>query len=320
MIKAGALLAVAVVLAGPAARAQTYPSKQITLIIPFTPGGSNDLVGRAIGKKLSEAWRQPVVVENRGGGGTLIGSAAVAKAPPDGYTLLLVSPTFTINPATRRTMPFDTAKDFTPIAFIGRATLLVTASNKLPVQSAGELFALAKSKPGQITYASAGLGSINQISTELIALAAGVKLAHVPYKGGAPALNDLVGGHVDMYVSSIPQALQLVRSGQIKPLAVTSSRRTALLPDVPTLAECGTPGADAETWWGIAGPAGMPADVVHALNAEINKILISPELATFLNNEGAEAEPMEPYQFGDMIRRETARWTKVAQEANISID
>jgi tripartite-type tricarboxylate transporter receptor subunit TctC len=320
MIKAGAMLAAALVVASPAARAQTYPSRQITLIIPFTPGGSNDLVGRAIGKKLSEAWGQPVVVENRGGGGTLIGSTAVAKAPPDGYTLLLVSPTFTINPATRKTMPFDTARDFTPIAFMGRAPLLVTTSNKLPVQSAGELFALAKSKPGQITYASAGLGSINQISTEVIALAAGVKLAHVPYKGGAPALNDLAGGHVDIYVSSIPQALQLVRSGQIKPLAVTSSRRTALLPDVPTLAECGTPGADAETWWGIAGPAGMPADVVHALNAEINKILTSPELVTFLTNEGAEAEPMTPQQFGDMIRRETARWTKVAREVNISIN
>ena len=136
----------------------------------------------------------------------------------------------------------------------------------------------------------------------MIALAAGVKLAHVPYKGGAPALNDLAGGHVDIYVSSIPQALQLVRSGQIKPLAVTSSRRTALLPDVPTLTECGTPGADAETWWGIVGPAGMPADVVQALNAEINKILTSPELVTFLTNEGAEAEPMAPQQFGDMIR------------------
>jgi tripartite-type tricarboxylate transporter receptor subunit TctC len=320
MIKAGALLAVALVLASPAARAQTYPSRPITLIIPFSPGGSNDLVGRAIGKKLSEAWGQPVVVESRGGGGTLIGSAAVAKAPPDGYTLLLVSPTFTIIPATRMTMPVDTARDFTPIAFIGRAALLVTTSNRLPVQSAGELFALAKSKPGQITYASAGLGSINQISTELIALAAGVKLAHVPYKGGAPALNDLAGGHVDIYVSSIPQALQLIRGGQIKTLAVTSSRRTALLPDVPTLAEAGTPGADAETWWGIVGPAGMPADVVHALNAEINRILTSPELATFLNHEGAEADPMTPQQFGDMMRRETARWTKVAHDANVSID
>src|SRR5438477_139030 len=324
MIRPGALLAgflaAALVLAGPAARAQTYPSRQITLIIPFTPGGSNDLVGRALGKKLSEAWGQPVVVENRGGAGALIGTAAVAKAQPDGYTLLLVSPTFTINPAVRKNMPFDTARDFTPVAFIARAPLLVTTSTKLPVESAKELFALARSKPGQITYASAGLGSINQISTELIALSAGVKLSHVPYKGGAPALNDLVGGHVDMFVSSIPQALQLVRSGQIKTLAVTSSRRTALLPDVPTLAESGTPGADAETWWGIAGPAGMPVDVVNALNAEINKALTSPELGTFLTNEGAEAEPMTPRQFGDMMRLETARWTKVAHEANISID
>src|SRR5262249_51268283 len=299
---------------------QTYPSRQITLIIPFTPGGSNDLVGRAIGKKLSEAWGQPVVVENRGGGGTLIGAGAVAKAPPDGYTLLLVSPTFTINPAVRKTMPFDTVKDFTPIAFIGRAPMLVTTSTRLQVASDKELFALARSKPGQITYASAGLGSINQISTERIALAAGVKLAHVPYKGGAPALNDLVGGHVDMFVSSIPQALQLVRSGQIKTLAVTSSRRTPLLPDVPTLAEAGTPGADAETWWGIAGPAGMPVDVVTALNAENKKMLASAELATFLTNEGAEAEPMTPKAFGDMMRREVERWSKVAHDANISIE
>jgi len=316
----GALLVAALVLAGPAARAQTYPSRQITLIIPFTPGGSNDLVGRAIGKKLSEVWGQPVVVENRGGAGALIGTAAVAKAPPDGYTLLLVSPTFTVNPAIRKTMPFDTVRDFTPVAFIGRAPLLVTTSTKLPVQSASELFALARSKPGQITYASAGLGSINQISTELIAFSAGVRFTHVPYKGGAPALNDLVGGHVDMFVSSIPQALQLVRSGQIKTLAVTSTRRIALLPDVPTLEESGTSGADLGTWWGIAGPAGMPVDVVNALNAEINKILASPELGTFLTNEGAEAEPMTPRQFGDLMRLETERWIKVAREANISID
>jgi len=324
MTRTGACIAVflaaALVLTSSTGQAQTYPSRQITLIIPFTPGGSNDLVGRAIGKKLSEVWGQPVVVENRGGAGALIGTAAVAKAPPDGYTLLLVSPTFTINPAIRKTMPFDTVRDFTPIAFIARAPLLVTTSTRLQVQSAGELFALARSKPGQITYASAGIGSINQISTELIAFSAGVKLSHVPYKGGAPALNDLVGGHVDMFVSSIPQALQLVRSGQIKTLAVTSSRRTALLPDVPTLAESGTPGADAETWWGIAGPAGMPVDVVNALNAEINKALTSPELGTFLTNEGAEAEPMTPRQLGDMMRVETERWTKVAREANISIE
>lgn len=324
MIRAGALLAArlaaALVLAGPATHAQPYPSRQITLIIPFAPGGSNDLVGRALGKKLAEAWGQPVVVENRGGGGTLIGTAAVAKAPPDGYTLLLVSPTFTISPAVRKTMPFDTAKDFTPVAFIGRAPLLVATSMRLPVPSAGELFALARSRPGQVTYASAGLGSINHISTELIALLAGIKLAHIPYKGGAPALNDLAGGHVDIYVSSIPQALQLVRGGQIRTLAVTSSRRIAILPDLPTLAEAGVPGADLGTWWGIVGPAGMPTDVVQALNAEINKALASPELGVFLTNEGAAAEPMTPPQFADMMRLETERWTGVAQQAHISID
>ena len=319
MIRAGALLAAALVLASATGHAQTYPSKQITLIIPFAPGGSNDIVGRAIGKKLTEAWGQPVVVENRGGGGTIIGTAAVAAAAPDGYTLLLVSPTFTINPAVRKSMPFDTVKDFTPVAFIARAPLLVTTSKKLPVQSAKELFALAKSKPGQITYASAGLGSINQISTEQIAFTAGVKLMHVPYKGGAPALNDLAGGHVDIYVSSVPQALSLVRSGQIKTLAVTSHKRLALLPEVPTLAEQGT-SADLGTWWGIVGPAGLPADIVNALNSEIAKMLASPELGVFLTNEGAEAETMTPQQFGNMMRQETERWTKVAREANVSID
>ena len=319
MIRTGALLAAALALASPATSAQTYPSRQITLIIPFTPGGSNDIVGRAIGKKLADAWGQPVVVENRGGAGGMIGTAAVAAAVPDGYTLLLVSPTFTINPAIKKTMPFDTVKDFTPVAFIARAPLLVTTSTKLPVGSAKELFALARSKPGQITYASAGLGSINQISTELIAFSAGVRFTHVPYKGGAPALNDLVGGHVDIFVSSLPQALQLVRSGQVKTLAVTSTKRTALLPDVPTLVESGI-SVDLGTWWGIAGPAGMPKDIVNALNAEISKILASPELGIFLTNEGAEAEAMTPQQFGNMMRLETERWIKVAHEADISID
>jgi len=320
MIKTGAFLAAALVLTSSAVRAQTYPSRQITLIIPFAVGGSNDMVGRAIGKKLTEAWGQPVIVENRSGAGGMIGTSAVAAAPPDGYTLLLVSSTFTINPAIRKSMPFDAIKDFTPVAFVARSPLLVTASNKLPVKSARELLALARSKPDQITYASSGPGSINQISAELIALSAGAKLMHVPYKGGAPALNDLLGGHVDIYVSSLPQVLQLAQSGQVKALAVTSAKRTALLPDVPTLEESGIAGFDLWSWWGIVGPAGMPANVVNALNSEIGKMLNSPELNNFLSNEGAEAETMTPQQFGDLMRLETERWIKVAHEANISID
>jgi tripartite-type tricarboxylate transporter receptor subunit TctC len=320
MIRTGALLATALVFASLPARAQTYPSRQITLIIPFAAGGSNDLVGRAIGKKLSETWGQPVVVENRAGAGGMIGTSAVAAAAADGYTLLLVSSTFTINPAVKKTMPFDTAKDFTPVAFIARSPLLLVASNKLSVKSARELIALARSKPGGIAYASSGLGSINQIAAELIALSAGASFMHVPYKGGALGLNDLVGGHVDIYVSSLPQVLQLAQSGQVTALAVTSARRTALLPDVPTLAEQGISGIDLSSWWGIVGPAGMPADIVNALNAEIGKMLNSPELGKFLSSEGAEAEAMTPQQFGELMRLETERWIKVAREANISID
>ena len=245
----------------------------------------------------------------------------MAKAPPDGYTLVIGNiGTHAVNVSLFQNMPFDTIKDFTPVAFIARSPLLVTASNKLPVNSARELLALARSKPGQIAYASAGTGSINQISAELIALSAGAKFMHVPYKGGAPALNDLLGGHVDIYVSSLPQVLQLAQSGQAKALAVTSAKRTALLPDVPTLEESGISGFDLWSWWGIVGPAAMPATVVNALNSEIGKILTAPELSQFLSNEGAEAETLTPQQFGEMMRLETERWIKVAHEANISID
>jgi tripartite-type tricarboxylate transporter receptor subunit TctC len=319
MIKIGTLLSAVLFLAGPA-HAQTYPSKQITLIIPFAAGGSNDIVARAIGKELSEAWGQPVIAENRPGAGGVIGAAAVAAAPPDGYTLLLVSTTFTINAAIKKSMPFDTAKDFTPIAFVARSPLLFVASKNLSVKSAKDALALAKSKPGEVTYASAGIGSINQIAAELIAQSAGVKLMHVPYKGGAPALNDLLGGHVELYVSSMPQVQQLAQNGQVNPLAVTSVKRTPLLPDVPTLDESGINGFDLSSWWGIVGPAGMPAEVVNTLNAAINKTLNSPEMQKFMAGEGAEAQAMTPQQFGDLIHAEIARWTKVGHEANISID
>jgi tripartite-type tricarboxylate transporter receptor subunit TctC len=320
MIRIGALLSAAMLLASPAARAQTYPSKQITLVIPFAAGGSNDIIARAIGKELSEAWGQPVIAENRPGAGGVIGAAAVASAPPDGYTLLLVSTTFTINAAIKKSMPFDTAKDFTPIAFVARSPLLFVSSKNIPVKSAKDALALAKSKPGEITYASAGIGSINQIAAELIAQSAGVKLMHVPYKGGAPALNDLLGGHVDVYVSSMPQVQQLAQSGQVNALAVTSLKRTPLLPDVPTLAESGLTNFDLSSWWGIVGPAGMPPEVVGKLNGAINKTLSSPEIQKFMASEGAEAKEMSPQEFSDLIHSEIQRWTKVGHDANISID
>jgi len=320
MIRALAFLAASFLFASSVVLAQTYPSRHITLIIPFAAGGSNDIVGRAIGKKLSEAWGQPVVVENRPGAGGVIGASVVAAAPPDGYTLLLVSSTFTINPAIKKSMPFDTLKDFTPVAFIARSPLLVTASNNLPVNSMKELLEIARSQPGKITYASSGPGSINQISAELIALSAGVKFVHIPYRGGAPALNDLLGGHVDIYVSSLPQVLQMVHTGQAKALAVTSLKRSPILPNVPTVDESGITGFDSSSWWGIVGPAGLPPQIVDKLNAEIGKMLTAPELVRFLETEGAEAETMSPQQFGDLMRSETQRWIKVGREANISIE
>jgi tripartite-type tricarboxylate transporter receptor subunit TctC len=302
------------------ANAADYPVKAITIIVPFAPGGSNDIVARAIGQKLNEDWGQPVVVDNRPGAGGVIGSEFVARAAPDGYTLLLVSSTFTINPAVKTSLPFDVAKDFTPVARIGQSPLLLAASNSFPASSVSELIALAKAKPGSINYASAGPGSINQIAAELLALSAGIKLTHVPYRGGALAINDLVGGHVDIYVSSMPQILQIVRNGQAKALAVTSPQRSPSLPDTPTVREAGVADYEASSWWGIVAPAGTPPGVVEALNSEINKALSTEQMIKFLTSEGAEAMPGTPREFGELITAEIARWRKVAREADIHAD
>src|SRR5579859_19341 len=294
--------------------AADYPAKAITIIVPFAPGGSNDIVARAIGQKMNDDWGQPVIVDNRPGAGGVIGSEFVARAAPDGYTLLLVSSTFTINPAVKTNLPFDVAKDFVPVARIGQSPLLLAASNSFPASSVGELIALAKANPGSINYASAGPGSINQIAAELLALSAGIKLTHVPYRGGALAINDLVGGHVDVYVSSMPQILQIVRSGQAKALAVTSTQRSPSLPDTPTVRESGVPDYEASSWWGIVAPAGTPPEIVEALNNEINKALSTEQMMKFLSSEGAEAMPGTPKQFGDLITTETARWKNVARD------
>jgi tripartite-type tricarboxylate transporter receptor subunit TctC len=318
-VVAGLLFAVALLSVGTAAQAQ-YPSKPITLVVPFAAGGSNDIVARAIGKKLGEAWGQTVIVDNRAGAGGVIGADFVARAPADGHTLLLVSSTYTINPAVKAHMPFDTVKAFEPVAFVAASPLLMASANKLPVTSAQELIALAKAKPNSINYASAGPGSINQIAAELFAAAAGVKIVHVPYKGGSLAVNDLVGGHVDLYISSMPQILQIAKTGQARPLAVTGLKRSPAMPDVPTLDEIGLKGYEASSWWGIVVPAGTPADVIAKLNTEINKALGSDEMKRFLEGEGAEAKAMSPQDFKTLIETEMKRWEKVAKEANIRAD
>ncbi len=303
-----------------AAAAADYPVKPITMVVPFAAGGSNDIVARAIGKKLSAAWGQPVVIDNRAGAGGVIGAASVATAPPDGHTLLLVSTTFTINAAVKAKLPFDTVASFVPVAFVGRSPLLLAASRSLPADTVADLIALARRSPGKITYGSSGPGSINQIAIELLALSTGIKFVHVPYKGGALAINDLIGGHVDLYLSSMPQILPNVRAGQAKALAVTSLHRSPALPDVPTLDEMGVKDYDTGSWWGIVAPAGTAPDVVAALNAEINKALVTDEMGRFFAQEGAEPLALAPEAFAAMIRSEIGRWEKVAREANIRVD
>jgi tripartite-type tricarboxylate transporter receptor subunit TctC len=316
MNKIGPALAALMIAAG--ASAADYPTKSINLIVPFAAGGSNDIVARAIGKGLADAWGQPVLIDNRAGAGGVIGAEAAARAPNDGHTILLVSSTFTINQAIRKRLPYDTLKDFSAVAFVAQSPLLVTAAPKLPASSMKELVELAKTRT--VTYASSGLGSINQVAAELIAGAAGIKLMHIPYRGGAPAINDLIGDHVDLYVSSLPQVLEIVRSGKAKALAVTSSWRSQILPEVPTLAETGLSGVDVGSWWGIVAPAGTSQPVIAALNTEINKLLTSEDMKRFLQGEGAEAKAMTPGQFGNLIRSETERWIKVARQSGISID
>jgi tripartite-type tricarboxylate transporter receptor subunit TctC len=300
--------------------AAEYPSKTITLVVPFAAGGSNDIVARAIGKKLTEAWGEPVVIDNRPGAGGVIGAASVAGAAPDGHTLLLVSTTFTINAAVKAKLPFDTVNGFVPVAFVGRSPLLLAAARTLPADSVAGLIDLARASPDKITYGSSGPGSINQLAIELFALSAGIRLVHVPYKGGSFAINDLIGGHVDLYLSSMPQILPNVRASQAKALAVSGSRRSPAVPDVPTFDEAGVKGYEAGTWWGIVAPTGTPPDIVRALNAEITKAVSSEEMKRFFAQEGAEPEGLTPEQFAALIRAEIARWQKVAREANIRVD
>jgi tripartite-type tricarboxylate transporter receptor subunit TctC len=314
--RAGVALVALLAAAAPCVAA-SYPTKPITLVVPFAAGGTNDILARAIGRALTAGWGQPVVIDNRAGAGGTTGIISAAKAAPDGYTLLLVSSTFTINPAMRTKLPFDPVEDFTPVALIGRGPMVLAASRMLPVNSVADLVALARAKPGAINYASAGPGSVNHIAAELLNVAAGIRLVHVPYRGGSLAINDLMAGHVDLYVSSMPQIVESVRGGLVKGLAVTGTARSPAAPELPTMGEAGVAGYEMELWWGIVAPAGTPQDVVMALNHEINRALVMPDMTAFLEREGAAPAGRPPAQFGALIAAEFARWRKVAREADI---
>lgn len=303
----------------PAAHAAdaAYPNKPITLIVGSSPGGSNDVFARAIAKHMGDALKQTVVVENRPSGGGVLANSLVAKAAPDGYTLGMVSSTFTTGAAIRTNLGYDAVKSFTPVAMIAQGPLLITINKDQPFKTIQELVAYARENPGKLNYGTSGIGSINQFSTELFAQSANIKMTHVPYKGMGPATNDLIGGQINVLVASAPSILGQVQSGNVRALGVTTAQRSPVAPDLPSLEEAGYKGSATDLWWGVLAPANVPADVTERLNTVINEALKSDEMKAFLLKEGAEAAPMTSAAFGKVIADELANWKVVAEKSGI---
>jgi len=301
------------------AHAQPYPSKPVRLIIPFPPGGSNDVVGRVIATQLSERLGQTVLVDNRGGAGGTIGINAAAKSAADGYTVLLISVGYPLSIALGW-MPPESLQWFVPVASLGTGPSLLVVPAALPVKSLQELVALARSKPGALNAASAGAGSFQHLATELFRMQAGIDIVIVQYKGGGPALTDVIAGQVQMNVGSVVQNLPHVRSGRLRALGIGGAARISVLPDVPTFAEAGVQGAEANNWWGIVAPAGTPAPVLNRLRQEIAAILDAADTRKRFELEGAEVLRMSPARFGELIDAETAKWTRVVKDAKIKAE
>jgi tripartite-type tricarboxylate transporter receptor subunit TctC len=300
--------------------AQSYPSKPIKIVVPYPPGGFNDTLGRTLAAKFSEAWGQPAIVENKPGGNTLIGSDYVAKAPADGYTLLIVAFPFAVTPSLIKNMPYDTVKDFAPVILAASSPNLLVVNPQLPVKSVAELIALAKSKPGSLSYASTGNGSSNHISMELFKSLAGVDIVHIPYKGSAPAVTDLLGGQVMLMFDNVPNVLPQVKAGKLRALAASGAKRTALAPDIPTVAEAGVPGYELTVWFGLVAPAGTPREVIQKLNAEVTKILAMPDVRERFLAQGVEPLGSTPEEFGAHIKSQMARWATVVHDAGVKAE
>ena len=299
-----------------------YPerTRRITLIVPFAAGGSNDILARAIGQKLGDAWKIPVIIENYVGASGSLGTARAAQAAPDGYTLLILSSTYTINSAIMSKLPFDAKTSFAPVTMLGRGALMLATSKSLPVRDIRELIALARDRPGKLNYGSAGVGSVNHIAVELLKSLAHLDIKHLPYRSGNAAVNDLIGGHVDMFVGSLPQMIELVRSDHATGMAVTSLQRAPTIPVLPTLAEAGVTGYELDQWWGIVVPAGTPRTAIDQLNAALHRILATTDIVEFMAREGAEPAPSSPEDFGRHIDAELRRWSDLVVQAGLKTE
>ena len=315
---AAGLVLAALACVNPAA-AQDYPARPVRLIIPFPPGGSNDVVGRLIATHLGERFGKQVVVDNRSGAGGVIGTEIVAKSPPDGYTLLVISMAHAVNPWLYR-LAYDPIKDFAPVGLLAKGTNVLVVHPSLPVRSVNDLLALARQKPGDLQYASAGIGSFQHLGGELFKLMAGVDLLHVPFKGGGPAMVDIVGGHTKVMFSSLVQTVPQIKSGKLRALGTGGPERSPVLPDLPTIAEAGVPGYEAVNWWGIVAPAGTSQAIIDKVNREIEAVQKSPEVQKQFANEGAAPAAMKPADFGGFMVSEMNKWEKVVKQGGIKAE
>lgn len=302
-----------------AAFAQSYPHKPIRCIVPYPPGGVVDFHARIIGQKLSESWGQQVVIDNRGGAGATLGTALAAKAAPDGYTFLVVSPSHAINATLYKKLTFHTEKDFAPVTQLTSAPLILVVHPSVPAKSTKELIVLAKSKPGQLNYASSGSGTSTHLAAVLFTTMAGVDIVHIPYKGGGPATTDLLAGHVQMNFAGIT-LLPHIKAGKLRALAVTTAKRSMAIPDLPTIAESGLPGYEVDAWYGAYFPAETPREIVSKLNKEIVKILHMADVKAHFASQGAEIVGNAPEEFAAFTKAEIDKWAKVVKDSGARVD
>ena len=305
---------------GNAALAQTYPTRPVRIVVPQSAGGSTDLVARPLAQLLSGALGQNVIVENRPGAGSTLGTDVVAKSSPDGYTVLAVAASFAISPSLYKQLPYDPVRDFSPITQVSAFPNIMVVPRSLPVTSIAELIAYARARPGQLNYASSGMGTGTHLSMELFKTLAGLDIVHVPYKGGAPAVNALLAGQVQVNLATISTALPFVKSGELRALAVTTAQRWPAVPDLPTLAEGGLPGYEYSSWVGLLAPAKTPPAIVQRLSTETAKAARAPEMKRILAHEGAEPVGNSPAEFAAIIQREIVTWRKVVEQAGIKAD
>jgi len=318
-LRAFALVVPMVALAWPvSSSAQEFPSKPIKIIVPFGAGGPADVFSRQVGQYLSEALKHPVVIEDKPGAGSIIGSAEVAKSPPDGYTLLAMSNTHTVNESLVPNKPFQLMRDFVPVAAMNYSDLLMVIHPSVPANNLKEFIAYAKSKPGTLNYASSGTGTPYHMAAELFKALSGTNIVHVPYKASGDMRNSVIGGHVQMAFDAITTMASNVKAGQVRALGTSSSKRSTVLPEVPTIAEAGVPGYESTIWLGIMAPAGTPKAIVDKLNTEINKAIARPEVKAAWDKQGAVAMAMSPAEFDAYLRKDIEKWAKVVKEAGIT--